>query len=313
MDSPTEKQVLDRARQGAPALLDMMAEARLSMSGSATRPFTCAIVNAKSGRCAENCRFCAQSAHHKTDAPVHPLLPSDQLLRHAKRIAESGTDYCGLVMSGSAPTSEEFDRLCEAAARIVARVPIKLCASIGVLEAEEATRLKQAGFTSCHHNIETAPSFYAEACPSHDFEQRARTVRHAKAAGLRVCSGGLFGLGESWEQRLELSRVLAELEVDSIPVNFLSAIPGTPLERMAALPPEEALAIIAALRLLHPARDIVICGGRGRTLGRFETLVFSAGANGLMVGDYLTTAGGAMDSDREMLRVLGQMGIMNNA
>ncbi len=300
-----ETEIPPLLRQGAPALLDIMARARLAATGRARAPFTCAIVNAKSGRCAENCRFCAQSAHHGTDAPAYPLLSTDELVARAEQTAEAGADYCGFVMSGTRPTREEFDRLCEAAARIAKRVPIRLCASLGLLSEEEAKRLKEAGFASYHHNIETAPSLYPEICPSHNFDERAQTARNAKAAGLRLCCGGLFGLGESWEQRLELSRVLAELDVDSIPVNFLSAIPGTPLEAMPPLPPEEALAIVAVLRLLHPARDIVICGGRSKILGRFEPLLFAAGANGLMVGNYLTTAGGAVEADRDMLRTLG--------
>lgn len=305
MTGISESEVVALLQRGKGGLMDMMASARRAVSGRASRCFTCAIVNAKSGRCAENCRFCAQSAHHRTGAPVYPLLPTDELLRRAEAIAASGADYCGLVMSGTAPTAEEFDRLCEAARLITERVSVGLCASLGLLGAEEAVRLKQAGFTSYHHNIETAPSFYSEVCPSHNFAERAATVRHAKAAGLRVCCGGLFGLGETWEQRLELSRVLGELDVDSIPVNFLSAIPGTPLESVPVLQPEEALSIVAVLRLMHPERDIVICGGRGRALGRFETLLLPAGANGLMVGDYLTTSGGSLESDREMLRVLG--------
>lgn len=301
----SEERATALINQGPTGLLDMMAAARLAMWGGATKPFNCAIVNAKSGRCRENCRFCAQSIHHRTDAPVHPLLSADELTRRAERIADAGMNYCGFVMSGTAPAGDEFDGLCETAARIVSRVPIKLCASLGVLDEEQAVRLRQAGFTSCHHNIETAPSFYAEACPSHDYSRRAQTVRNARAAGLRVCSGGLFGLGESWRHRLELSRTLAELDVDSIPVNFLTAVSGTPMENTPPLPPNEALAIIAVLRLMHPTRDIVVCGGRGGALGRFETLMFSAGANGLLMGDYLTTRGGAPDSDRELLRVLG--------
>lgn len=282
-----------------------MATARLAASRGESKPFTCGIVNAKSGRCQENCRFCAQSGHHRTEAPIYPLRSRDEMLAYAERYAEAGVDYCGLVMSGARPTPDEFDRLCETATRVNSRIPIKLCASLGLLDAEQARRLKQAGFTSYHHNLETAPSFYAEVCPSHDFAQRAETVRNAKAAGLRVCCGGLFGMGETWDHRLELSRTLAELDVDSIPVNFLNAVPGTPLENMLPLPAEEALGIIAVIRLMHPDRDIVICGGRGHALGRFETLVFSAGANGLMVGNYLTTKGGPLDSDRELVRVLG--------
>lgn len=289
-------------------LLDLMATAQLVTSAGASQPFTCGIVNAKSGRCPEDCRFCAQSIHYRTETPVYPLLPTDQLISRAESYAQAGMDYCGFVMSGARPTPAELDRLCETAARIVARVPIKLCASLGTLKEEQALRLKQAGFTSYHHNLETAPGFYAQACPSHDFAQRAQTVKYAKAAGLRVCCGGLFGLGESWHDRLALFSILSELDVDAIPVNFLTAVPGTPLENMPRLPVPDALGIIALMRLMHPDRDIVICGGRRHVLGRFETLALPAGANGLMVGDYLTTSGGPLALDQEMLHVLGVCG-----
>lgn len=286
-----------------PSLLDVMATARLVASGGEASPFTCGIVNAKSGRCQENCVFCAQSAHHQTEAPVYPLMPDDAILASAEHYADAGVDYFGLVMSGTGPTAEEFDRLCETAFRVASRVPVKLCASLGVLSAEQAVRLKQSGFTSYHHNLETSPGFYARACPSHDFERRAQTVRFAKAAGLRVCCGGLFGLGETWQDRLELSRILTGLNVDSIPINFLNPIPGTPLADMPLLPVSEALAIISVFRLMHPDRDLVVCGGRKTVLDRFDAFVFSAGANGLMIGDYLTVKGSPLSGDHELLEV----------
>lgn len=301
----TVQQVNDLIPMLPDGLLDLMAVARLTASTGNAQSFTCGIVNAKSGRCPENCRFCAQSVHHRTDTPVYPLLRTDELIDRAECYAEAGMDYCGFVMSGAKPTPVELDRLCEAASHIVTRVPIKLCASLGTLNAEQAFRLKQAGFTSYHHNLETAPGFYAQVCPSHVFSRRVQTVKYAKAAGLRVCCGGLFGLGESWHDRLELFSILSELDVDSIPVNFLNAVPGTPLADMPPLAVSEALAIIAVIRLMHPNRNIVICGGRGHVLGRFDTLVFSAGANGLMVGDYLTTRGSLLAQDQEMLRALG--------
>lgn len=298
-------------------LLDLVAAARLAArrpvqagseraeAGKPPRPFTCGIINAKSGRCAENCSFCAQSGYHATAAPVYPLIANEKLLERAELLADNGVDYMGIVISGTGPTPGDFERICVVAGRIRARTGIRLCASLGILKPEQAASLKQAGFTSYHHNLETARSYYGQICSTHGIELRERTVQNARAAGLRVCSGGIFGLGESWEQRLEMAETLQELAVDSIPLNFLNPIPGTPLEKAKPLSPEEALGSIAMFRLLHPDRDIVICGGRGRALGAWENLLFSAGANGLMVGDYLTTKGSPFEKDLELLRVLG--------
>ena len=287
---------------GLPALLSV---AGLAAAAGGAAPFTCGIINAKSGRCAENCAFCAQSGYHTTDAPVHALLPLEKLLERAETLAAAGVTYMGIVTSGTGPTGRDFAAICEAAAHISRRVDIKLCASLGILRAEEARALKEAGFTSYHHNLETSAGYYSRICTTHDHAVRVETVKTARAAGLRVCSGGIFGLGESWEDRLDLAETLADLDVHSIPVNFLTPIPGTPLENAAGLSPAEALAVVALFRLLQPRRDIVICGGRTRTLGEWENSLFLAGANGLMVGDYLTTRGNALDRDMAMLRELG--------
>lgn len=287
----------------APALPDLYALGRLAAGMGKSKPFTCGIINAKSGHCAENCAFCAQSSHYDTGAPVHPFVNEDTLIQRAEYLAGHGVNYMGVVTSGTGPTEEDFDRLCDSAQRL-ARTGIRLCASLGVLHGDQAIRLKQAGFTSYHHNLETAQSHYPNVCGTHKFSQRCDTLRQAKKAGLRVCSGGIFGVGESWGQRLELSDTLRELEVDSIPVNFLSPIKGTPLEHAPRLRPEEALAIVSFMRLLHPDRDIVICGGRSATLGRWENALFTCGANGLMVGDYLTTPGASLEADLDMLRTL---------
>ncbi|MDL2306929.1 biotin synthase BioB [Desulfovibrio sp. OttesenSCG-928-C06] len=304
------------------AMLDLLALARLTVSrfaasGAATAaapasaiaaapaPFTCGIINAKSGRCAENCSFCAQSRYHATASPVYPLVDDEVLLERARLLAENGVDYMGIVISGTGPSDKDFERICAAAQRIIGETGIKLCASLGILGMEQAVALKQAGFTSYHHNLETSRSFYPEICGTHGVEIREQTVANARVAGLRVCSGGIFGLGESWEQRLEMAETLRELNVDSIPVNFLNPIPGTPLENAATLPPREALMVIALFRLMHPGRDIVICGGRGKVLGDWDKLIFSAGANGMMVGDYLTTKGSPFERDLAMLEELG--------
>lgn len=289
----------------ADSLLDAMAAAAHVAALAGARVFTCGIVNAKSGRCQENCGFCAQSAYHRTAAPVHPLLGREEMLRWAERLAQAGADYMGMVTSGTGPDEKDFENLCDMAAAVKTQFGLKLCASLGVLGESQARRLKQAGFTSYHHNLETSASFYPEICTSHPYQLRVETVRAARAAGLRVCAGGIFGVGESWEQRVELSALLRQLDVDSIPVNFLTPVPGTRLERLQPPAPGEALATIAMLRLMHPQRDIVVCGGRTGCLGRYDALVFTAGANGLMIGDYLTTKGTGLSADRELLGMLG--------
>ena len=301
------RQVIKAVESQAGALLDLMAVARLQSVGPPA--FSCGIINAKSGHCQEDCAFCAQSIRNQADAlAVYPLLDADTLCRRAERLAGQGVDYMGIVTSGTAPTEQDFAKILAAALLIKKQVGIKLCASLGLLDHPKALALKQAGFTSYHHNLETAASFFPTICSTHGFSQRLATVRNAKAAGLRVCCGGIFGLGESWEQRIELAMTLRELDVDSIPINFLNPIAGTIFERCGPLKPFTAMAIIAMFRLLHPARDLVICGGRTYNLGHWENMVFSAGANGIMVGDYLTTAGGNFNKDMDMFNVLGLKG-----
>lgn len=285
--------------------LDIYATARLAASRGGVKSFACGIINAKSGRCAEDCAFCAQSARHSAQAPVYGLLDAEEILKRAEQLAAQGARYMGIVISGTAPGERDFARLCETARVILARVPISLCASFGILSMEQARQLKEAGYTSYHHNLESSRSWYGRICSTHSYDVRVQTARNAAAAGLRLCSGGIFGLGEGWAERLELSQTLGELQANSIPINFLTPIKGTPLEGRPLLHPEEALDIIAILRLMHPEKDLVICGGRSRTLGKWENGLFFAGANGLMVGDYLTTRGSALDSDSEMLQRLG--------
>ena len=282
-------------------LRQLVAAAGSMAAGAEIRPFTCGIINAKSGRCGEDCSFCAQSRYHKTQTPVYGLLEAEKVYEHACRLAERNVTRMGIVTSGGGPSGRDFEALCRMAERITANLGIKLCASLGLLDRDQATSLRQAGFSSYHHNLETARSYYGAICTTHGYDLRVETVRRAKEAGLRVCSGGLFGLGESWEQRLELAETLHELDVDSIPINFLIPIPGTRLENATGLSVHDALALVAIFRLMHPGRDIVICGGRNRTLGEWDRVLAFAGANGLMVGDYLTTQGSPLDRDLEML------------
>ncbi|MDR1489875.1 MAG: biotin synthase BioB [Desulfovibrio sp.] len=287
------------------SLLEIMGTASLVRETGESAPFTCGIINAKSGRCPEDCRFCAQSAAYPAATPVHPLVPEEDLLRRARFLAETGADYMGIVCSGVGPTPKDFERILNAARRITRDIGIRLCASIGVLSLEQTRRMKEAGFTSVHHNLESARSFFPSVCSTHDYDARLETARNAKAAGLRLCCCGIFGLGESWEQRLELSETIRELDVDSIPLNFLNPIPGTPLADRRMLSASEALGIIAVMRLMHPRRDILICSGRTTVLAGWENAIFFAGANGFMLGDYLTLRGNPLEKDLGILRTLG--------
>ena len=286
-------------------LLDAMALARLTVSSANLACFTCGIINVKSGACPENCAFCAQSAHHHTTALVHPFLKPDEILSRVEAKLQTHHDYLGLVAGGRALADRDFDTLCRTARLITSRFDIRLCASIGFLSPERARALKQAGFTSCHHNLESARGYFSQICTTHRYEQRVETVKTAQAAGLRVCCGGLFGLGESFEQRCELAMQVNELDVDSIPVNFLIPIKGTPLEKQKIIPPEDALRTIALFRLVNPKKDLVICGGRLDALKSFKNMIFSAGANGLMLGDYLTRQGGVVGEDVQEMLTLG--------
>jgi biotin synthase len=267
--------------------------------------FTCSILNAKSGLCSEDCAFCAQSAHNHTGVKTYPLLSLEKLVDQAVRMEDCGATHYSMVTSGFALGQREIETICSATLIIKTRTGLSVCASLGCLTEPVARQLKESGVSTYHHNLETARSYFHQVCTTHDYDEDIRTNRIARSAGLRVCSGGIMGLGESWAQRMELAFTLKEMDVDSIPINFLNPIKGTPMEKRPLLPPMEALKIIALFRLVHPEKDITICGGRERTLKDFQSWVFMAGANGLMIGDYLTTEGRNAAMDVEMIRELG--------
>lgn len=288
---------------------DIMALACVVRAHRAKNPlFTCAIINAKSGRCPENCAFCAQSAHHHTDAPIYPLVTTDTILRHAETLAANGVNRFGIVTSGTTIGERDLDSLCESVAVLRREVDIQVCASLGILSREKARRLRQAGFTSYHHNLETARSYFPRICTTHEYDQDIETLAIAREEGFRVCSLGIFGLGESWAQRVELLETVRDCQVDSLPVNFLSPIPGTRLEKRPSLAPAEALRALALARLVNPEKDILVCGGRLSTFGDLNSWVMAAGANGLQTGNYLTTVGCGYDADNTMFRAIGMRG-----
>lgn len=267
------------------------------------RVMLCSIINAKSGRCAENCAFCAQSAHYRTDAPLYPLKSREEIVRGAHAAQAAGSHCYGIVTSGTRiEAGEEFDTLLEAIREIRATTAIEPSASLGMLDEPRARALAAAGCRTYHHNLETARSFFPQICTTHDYEDDVETVRVAKAAGMKVCSGGILGLGEAPEQRLELAATLRELGVDSVPLNFLNPIPGTPLEGRQQLSPMDCVRAIAAFRYCLPRVPIRVCGGREANLREYQSWIFLAGANGTMVGNYLTTAGRNLNTDLQMLQ-----------
>lgn len=263
----------------------------------------CSIINAKSGRCAENCAFCAQSSHHASAAPVFPLKSKEEIVNGAIQAASEGSHCYGIVTSGTRVNAgEEFERILSAIREIRAKTTIDPSASLGILDEVNAKLLAASGCITYHHNLETARSFFPQICTTHEYEEDVQTVRVAKAAGMKVCCGGIFGLGESLEQRVELCMTLRELNVDSIPLNFLNPIPGTPLADQRQLTPLDCLRIIALFRLSHPQKRLSVCGGREPNLRDFQSWIFMAGASGTMIGNYLTTSGRDRNADLQMFR-----------
>ncbi|MDT8440958.1 MAG: biotin synthase BioB [Desulfuromonadales bacterium] len=265
----------------------------------------CSIVNAKSGRCAENCAFCAQSTHFDTAAPVYPLKSTEEILAAARQAAAEQSHCFGIVTSGTRPAhGAEFDRILAAIRTIRAELPIEPSASLGLLDAEQANALAAAGCVTYHHNLETARSFFPEICTTHDYERDVQTVRLAKQAGMRVCCGGILGLGESLEQRIEFAMTLRDLEVDSVPLNFLNPVAGTPLAGRQQLTPLDCLRAIVLFRHILPDKPISVCGGREQNLRELQAMIFMAGASGTMVGHYLTTTGRDREVDLQLFHDL---------
>lgn len=285
---------------------DLLAYAhRIRMARFGNTISLCAIINAKSGTCSENCSFCAQSGHHGAESPEYPLLSADEIEAAGARAKANGVSRFGVVASGKLVGQEDLAGFTEAVRRL-ARLGIEPDLSPGILDLAQLKALKEAGLTGYHHNLETSASFFPSMCTTHAYEEDVNAVRAGVQAGLYVCSGGIFGIGESWDDRVELAQTLDTLGVQSVPINFLHPIPGTPLENREILRPEEALKIVGLYRFLLPDRALRICGGRLSVFGQERKReLLDSGANGLMVGDYLTTKGGAVDSDLEEINQTG--------
>ncbi|MFA7348617.1 MAG: biotin synthase BioB [Desulfurivibrionaceae bacterium] len=257
----------------------------------------CSIINAKSGQCSEDCHFCAQSAHYQTEAPVYPLLDKAQILAAAREAQENGASRFSLVTSGRGLASADLPQVLEIIRAIRAEVGIKVCASLGILGESELQQLKDAGVSRYHHNLEASKEFFPLVCATHSFADRVATIKAAQNVGLSVCSGGIFGLGESEADRLSMAMSLAEYGIDSVPINILIPLPGTPCGSLAPLPITEILRSIALYRLILPQAAIRLAAGRESALGDFLSSAFMAGADGMMIGGYLTQRGRSPEAD----------------
>ncbi|MBN2163535.1 MAG: biotin synthase BioB [Pontiellaceae bacterium] len=264
----------------------------------------CSIINAKSGKCDMDCSFCSQSGHHSTQIESYPFLENPELKSRIQETIADSKRKCGVVTSGGKLSEQELTRLEDVVRDIGNGEDPAVCASLGRLTAEELSRLKASGIGRFHHNLEASANYYPTVCSTQKWEQRLDTVKAALAAGMQVCSGGLFGLGESWQDRIDLAITLRELGIDSVPVNFLYSHEGTPLEAVPPMQASEALRIIAVYRYLLPKKTLRICGGRSHVLGDRQKELFAAGANGLMTGNYLTVAGSQYENDLNMIREL---------
>jgi len=266
---------------------------------------SCSLINARSGRCGEDCAYCAQSGHHHGDCETYELCSSDDILSAARTAQKDGASRFCTVTSGGALSAKEFDALIQSLEKVRAELDIALDASLGFLDGARASRLQAVGVTRYNHNLETSRDHYSEICTTHSFDQRVDTVRTVMQTGLSACCGGILGLGETPSPRLDLAFTLAGLGVDCVPINILNPRPGTPLENAQPPGPLEVLKTVALFRLILPHATIKIAGGRERNLGDFQGMALRAGANGMIIGGYLTTAGRPVETDLKMIRDAG--------
>jgi biotin synthase len=264
----------------------------------------CSIVSAKTGGCTEDCSFCAQSRISSATIKKHSLVSQEEVLQSAFSAQAHGAQRFCIVTSGRATSKSDLKKISKMIT-LISQTGLYPCATLGLLRSDELSSLKEAGLVRYHHNLETSEDFFTHICSTHTYKDKVKTIMAAQKTGLSVCSGGIFGLGETWEDRIEMAFALKELNVDSVPINFLSPISGTPLGERQCLKPLEALKIIALYRLIMPDKEIRVCGGRPRTLRQLNSLVFFAGANALLIGNYLTTTGIEPQEDIQLIKDLG--------
>lgn len=266
----------------------------------------CTIINGKSGRCPENCKYCAQSAHHKTACDVYDFLPKDQIVAEAQANEAAGVNRCAIVTAGRSLTGADFEKALECYKEMRATTKLGLCASMGLITPEQFQRLKEVGVTRYHNNIETSRRNFPNICTTHTFDQKIATIKAAQAAGLTVCSGGILGMGETFEDRIDMALELSELGIKSIPINFLIPISGTPLENQEQISSDDAMRSIAIFRFINPEANVRLAAGR-KVLPGFGSLAFKSGASATITGDMLTTSGTTIKGDLEILAQNGQI------
>jgi biotin synthase len=265
----------------------------------------CSLVNAKSGGCAEDCGFCAQSKYADAETPMHALMEPEQILEHARAAEAAGAHRFCMVTQGQGLSKRDFAKVLEGTRLVAEHTNLKRCASIGHMSAERARQLKDAGVQRVHHNVETARSYYDEVTTTVRYEGRIRTIHAVRDAGLETCVGGILNLGETRRQRVEMAFELAELDPTSVPINLLNPRAGTKFGDRELIDPWEAVKFIAIFRLILPAALFRLCGGRVENLGELQPLAVKAGLNGVMMGNFLTTLGSEPEDDRRMFEELG--------
>lgn len=265
----------------------------------------CSIVNAKSGRCSEDCRFCSQSVHHQTDVDVYDLLDEASILERAHMMEAEGAKRYALVTSGRGISEEDLVKALDIYQRLSRETNLKLCASLGIINKDMARRLREAGVTRYHHNLETSESYFPHICTTHSYQDRINTIKTCQDADLEVCSGGIVSLGETMNQRLEMAFALRDLKVKSVPINILNPIAGTALENQSLLPPLKILQTIAIYRFILPEAMLRFAGGRETALRNLQAMGYLAGINAALVGSYLTTSGRTVTEDIQMILDMG--------
>ncbi len=293
------KEIDSYARMPLPELIAIANKVRSEAVGSKVE--LCNIVNAKSGSCSQDCKFCAQSGRHKTGVSTYPLLKKEEILQAARHAKEIGAQRFDIVTSGNELTADELKTIAECVAQITSQTGLKMCASLGKMTKDGFLFLKKAGLTRYHHNIETSPRYFPKIVTSHTFQDRVDTIKAAKESGLEVCSGGILGLGETLDDRIEMALILKALGVDSVPLNVLVPIPGTPMEGQSTLSAHEALRAIALFRIILKDKIIKIAAGRESVLKDFQAMAFMAGANGMLIGGYLTIKGRSVEDDWKLV------------
>ncbi len=267
----------------------------------------CSIVNVKAGACSENCRFCSQSAAYQTEAPRYGLVESSPVLEAAAEAKKNGVTALGLVAAWRGlDEGPVLDEICDRLERLKQNGEARPDASLGIIRSQKvADRLKESGLECYNHNLESSRRFFPEVCTTHSYEERVQTIQHLKQAGIKICSGGILGMGETREDRCELAFSLRELGAHIVPINILNPIPGTPFADREPLAPLEILKTIACFRFILPRQEIMIAGGRTVNLRDAQSMIFMAGASAMMVGNYLTTLNQPVEKDLQMLADLG--------